>query len=103
MGDPELLVLDEPTNDLDLTGERDIMELVQQLNRSGRTVVMVSHLLNVVAHYATRVAILHAGKLEAGPAAEILSSERLTALYGMPVIAGMLEGRRAILPGGASA
>ncbi len=113
VGDPELLVLDEPTNDLDLTGERDIMELVAGLNRAGqpgrpagaprRTVIMVSHLLNVVVHYATRVAIVRDGRVEAGPTAEVLTSENLTRLYGTPVISGEVQGRRAILPGPASA
>lgn len=98
VGDPELLVLDEPTNDLDLTGERDIMELVASLNRAGRTVIMVSHLLNVVVHYATRVAIVREGKLESGPVSEVLTAERLSRLYGAPVIVGEVEGRRAILP-----
>ena len=99
VGGADLLVLDEPTNDLDLTGERDIMELVASLNRAGRTVIMVSHLLNVVVHYATRVAILREGKIDAGLASEVLTSERLTRLYGTPVIVGVVEGRRAILPG----
>jgi len=98
VSDPQVLVLDEPTNDLDLSGEHDIMELVAQVNRSGRTVVMVSHLLNLVAHYATRVAILHEGQLDAGPASEVLTSERLSKLYGIPVSAGEIDGRRAILP-----
>jgi ABC-type Mn2+/Zn2+ transport system ATPase subunit len=98
VADPGLLVLDEPTNDLDLAGERDVMELVASLNRAGRTVVMVSHLLNVVAHYATRVAILHGGRLEVGPADQVLTSERLTALYGMPVVVADVQGRRAVLP-----
>ncbi len=98
VADPSLLVLDEPTNDLDLSGEHDVMELVASLNRAGRTVVMVSHLLNVVAHYATRVAILHEGRLEVGTTDEVLSTERLSALYGMPVLVADVEGRRAIVP-----
>ena len=96
--DPEVLILDEPTNDLDLTGEHEIMELVASLNQGGRTVVMVSHLLNVVAHYATRVAILSHGELDAGLASEVLTSERLSRLYRIDVTAGELEGRRAIVP-----
>jgi len=96
--DPEVLILDEPTNDLDLTGEHEIMELVARLNREGRTVVMVSHLLNVVAHYATRVAILSQGALDAGLASEVLTSERLSRLYRIDVVAEELGGRRAIVP-----
>ncbi len=96
--EPEVLILDEPTNDLDLTGEHEIMELIATLNQEGRTVVMVSHLLNVVAHYATSVVVLHGGQLEAGEAAQVLTSERLSRLYGIDVVADRLGGRRAIVP-----
>ncbi len=96
--EPEILILDEPTNDLDLTGEHEIMELVAKLNHEGRTVVMVSHLLNVVAHYATRVAILSHGELDTGLATEVLTSERLSRLYRIDVVADEVAGRRTILP-----
>lgn len=50
--DPSLLVLDEPTNDLDARGERQVMELLRELNGRGKTILVVSHLLHVVAQYA---------------------------------------------------
>ena len=66
---PDVLVLDEPTNDLDLRGEHEVMHLVRELHGAGKTVIMVSHLLHVVARYAKTLAFIHDGGLREGPAA----------------------------------
>ncbi|MEL7046747.1 MAG: metal ABC transporter ATP-binding protein, partial [Pseudomonadota bacterium] len=81
VAEPDVLVLDEPTNDLDLRGEHEVMEVVRSLHEAGRTVIMVSHMLHVVARYADRLAFVHRGKLEAGPARDMLTPERLAPLY----------------------
>jgi ABC-type Mn2+/Zn2+ transport system ATPase subunit len=96
---PELLILDEPTNDLDLAGERGIMELVARLHREGRTVLLVSHMLNLVAAYVTRLALIHDGKLDSGPVGDMLTADRLSAIYRMPVLVADVEGRRVVVPG----
>ncbi len=98
MADPELLVLDEPTNDLDLRGQHEVMELVRALHERGRTVVLVAHDLGLVARYAARVAFAQDGRLVVGPAEEQLAPARLGALYGLPIEVGELGGRRVIAP-----
>jgi ABC-type Mn2+/Zn2+ transport system ATPase subunit len=100
-GKPEVLVLDEPTNDMDLASEHAIMELVTHLRiQNGLTVVMVSHLLNVVANYAESLVILDEGKRIAGPLAEVLTSENLGRVYGLPVEVAICSGRRVVVTGG---
>ena len=100
-GEPAVLVLDEPTNDMDLASEFAIMELVKRLRTAGGlTVVMVSHLLNVVANYADSLVILADGTRITGRLEQVLSSENLSALYGMDVHVGMSAGRRIVVPGG---
>ncbi|MCS6917691.1 MAG: ABC transporter ATP-binding protein [Chitinophagales bacterium] len=75
---PELLVLDEPTEGLDPQGLRDIRELLLRLQRQGITVLLSSHLLAEVEQVATRMAIVHRGKLLAeGMVAELLSENDL--------------------------
>jgi ABC-type Mn2+/Zn2+ transport system ATPase subunit len=96
--EPRILALDEPTNGLDLVGETGIMDLVAGLHRQGRTVLLVSHLLNVVANYAEELAILHAGTIEAGPIETMLTAERLGRLYGVPVDVETTRGQRVVLP-----
>ena len=70
--DPELLVLDEPTNGLDPAGMVDVRELVERLARAGKTIVLASHLLREVQHLCSRVAILKDGRLLAqGPVSDL--------------------------------
>jgi len=62
--DPELLILDEPTNGLDPTGIIETRDLIIQLNKEFNTTILVSsHLLNEVEKMATHVGIIHYGKL----------------------------------------
>jgi ABC-2 type transport system ATP-binding protein len=78
LGDPPVVVLDEPTNGLDPVGIADIRALIQQMGENGKTVIMASHLLDEVEKVCTHVAILKKGKLLAsGPVSEILTSEEV--------------------------
>lgn len=62
--DPEVLILDEPTNGLDPNGIIETRELIKQLNREfGKTILVSSHLLSEVEKMATHVGIIHHGKL----------------------------------------
>jgi ABC-2 type transport system ATP-binding protein len=62
--DPELLILDEPTNGLDPQGIIDVRHLIQRLHREeGKTIVMSSHLLPEVESICTHVGILHRSRL----------------------------------------
>jgi energy-coupling factor transport system ATP-binding protein len=64
---PRVLVMDEPTSNLDPIGKRDVLELATRLNREhGMTVVMVEHEVEVVARHADRVIVLDAGRIIAG-------------------------------------
>jgi ABC-2 type transport system ATP-binding protein len=71
--DPELIILDEPTNGLDPQGTREVRELIPELAAEGRTVVLCSHLLHEVEQVCDRVAIFQRGKLIAqGKTAELV-------------------------------
>lgn len=62
--EPELLILDEPTNGLDPNGIIEIRELIKKLNKeNGITVIISSHILNEVERMATHVGIINKGKL----------------------------------------
>ncbi|MCB9421158.1 MAG: ABC transporter ATP-binding protein [Ardenticatenaceae bacterium] len=60
---PRLLVLDEPTAQLDPMGSRELFAALQRLSRSGLTLVMATHKLEWAAAYADRILLLHEGKL----------------------------------------
>lgn len=81
LGDPEVLVLDEPTNGLDPVGIAEIRQLIRQLSQSGKTIIMASHLLDEVEKVCTHVAILKLGTLiTSGDVNEILVNEDLAEL-----------------------
>jgi ABC-2 type transport system ATP-binding protein len=63
LGDPQLIVLDEPANGLDPDGMREIRELIVDLGAQGKTVFLSSHLLNEVERTCTHVAILRRGRI----------------------------------------
>lgn len=60
---PEYLVLDEPTAGLDPRGKTEIMQLVQSIARTCKSVIMISHNMDEVAAYCNRIAVLSQGKL----------------------------------------
>ena len=76
LGDPEVLVFDEPTNGLDPVGIAEIRELIKKLYLEGKTIIMASHLLDEVEKVCTHVAILKRGILIAtGDVNHILANE----------------------------
>lgn len=98
---PRVLILDEPTNDMDIASEHAIMELLERFHREdGITIAMVSHLLNVVANYAHRLALIDGGLRVVGYTDEVLTSKNLTDIYEFPVDVATCGGRKVILTGG---
>lgn len=64
LGDPEVLVFDEPTNGLDPAGIAEIRELMKRLYAEGKTIIMASHILDEVEKVCTHVAIIQKGVLK---------------------------------------
>ena len=75
-GEPELLIADEPTTALDVTVQAQILSLLKEIReKTGLTVLLISHDLAVVAELADRVAVMYAGRLvEEAPVKELFSS-----------------------------
>ena len=65
INDPELLILDEPTSGLDPIGTRQIKDLIIELKKRGKTILLCSHLLADVEDVCDRIAILYGGKIQA--------------------------------------
>jgi ABC-type multidrug transport system ATPase subunit len=81
LGNPDVLIFDEPTNGLDPVGIAEIRELIKQLRLQGKTIIMASHLLDEVEKVCTHVAILKKGKLiAAGDVNEILANDDIVEL-----------------------
>jgi ABC-type multidrug transport system ATPase subunit len=82
---PDLVVLDEPTNGLDPQGMKEVRELIAQLSQErGITVFLSSHLLNEVEQVATRMAIINKGKLVVqGSVEELLRSSAKRIIFNV--------------------
>ncbi len=80
LSDPDLLILDEPTNGLDPKGMKEVRELILRLNQDhGKTIFLSSHLLYEVEMVATRMAIIHRGELIIqGTVRELLDERSVT-------------------------
>lgn len=63
MGNPDLVVLDEPTNGLDTFGIHELRELLMLEKKQGKTIIIASHMLSEVQKVADRIAILGNGEL----------------------------------------
>ena len=95
MGEPRLLVLDEPTAGVDPAGSHDIRELILQCKEKGITVLLCSHLLAQVQEICDRIGILHQGKLLCeGRIDDLVSLENQTELvlqYASPDLLQSLQ------------
>lgn len=81
LGNPDIMVFDEPTNGLDPAGIAEIRELIRQLNREGKTIIMASHILDEVEKVCTHVAIIQKGVLKtSGTVAEVLDHQSDTSV-----------------------
>ena len=91
--EPTLLILDEPTNFLDLVYQKQVFALIGEwLKTPGRAVVSVVHDLSLARKYGTDALLLHEGKaVSLGAARGTLSSENLDRVYSMDVFAWMRE------------
>jgi len=76
LGNPNILVFDEPTNGLDPAGIAEIRQLIKELNSQGKTIIMASHILDEVEKVCTHVAIIQRGELMAtGSVQDILDTK----------------------------
>jgi zinc/manganese transport system ATP-binding protein len=86
LGDPKVLLCDEPLLALDLASQRAVTRLIDDRRRTdGTPVLFVTHEINPVLPYVDRILYLVRGRWAIGTPAEILTSERLSDLYGIEV------------------
>lgn len=86
VGDPKLLVLDEPTAGIDIKTQHDVLHLLGELNRDGVTIILTTHDLNAVAAHLPFVICFNKGVVAAGSPHEIFTTETLRRTYGADVI-----------------
>ena len=90
---PDILILDEPANHLDLVYQKHIFSLIQEwLRHSGRAVVSVVHDLSLAKRYGTHGVLMHKGKsIAQGELGDVFTPENLQSVYDMDVYAWMRD------------
>lgn len=85
--DAPAIVLDEPTAFLDIAHEMAVFELLDSLARNGRVVLLISHQLNLVARFASRIVLLHQGTVAAdGTSDDVMQGSILERVYDWPLV-----------------
>ncbi len=81
LSDPDVYVLDEPTNGLDPEGIAEIRNIILEIAREGKTIIIASHILDEIEKVCTHAVIMRKGQLlQSGSIREILSQDRLVML-----------------------
>jgi len=84
VGNPDVLLLDEPTTYLDLAHQIDVLDLLAELNEEGRTIIMVLHDLNQAARYADTIIALRGGQIIAqGAPDKVIVPETILQVFGL--------------------
>ncbi len=98
--EPELLLLDEPTSNLDIRHQLEVMELVKRVIRErGISAIMAIHDLNLAARYADRILMMNGGRIYAeGKPVSVLNPENIRRVYGVEVELNDHNGRPYIIP-----
>jgi len=98
IGDPDLVILDEPTSGMDPLGTRDVKDLILRLKARGKTVLLCSHLLANVEDVCDRVVVLFGGRSYAeGTLDELLTERRMTQITLPLLDEGTLAELRSVL------
>jgi len=97
--EPEILLLDEPTANLDIRHQLEIMSILKEQSQRGTLVIAVIHDLNIALRYADRIVILHEGRVFADGGCEVINDENILKVYGVRSEIYEDKGRRCIIPG----
>nr|QNO53815.1 cobalamin import ATP-binding protein BtuD [Methanosarcinales archaeon ANME-1 ERB6] len=98
--EPDVLLLDEPTSNLDIRHQLEVMDIIKNIVRErGISAIMAIHDLNLASRYADRIVMMNSGKIfAAGNPASVLTSENIKQVYGVEVKVNNHDERPYIVP-----
>ncbi len=96
---PEVLLLDEPTSNLDLGNQYEVLAIIREIAREDQiSVIIVIHDLNLALRYCDRFMFLSNNRIFAYGGIEIMTPENINAIYGIPVMVHKVNGITVIIP-----
>ena len=96
--DPDILLLDEPTSDLDLKHQLEVLKIIEEQVKNGRSAVLAIHDLNLAGRYCDKILMLNNGEVYDFGGPEILSRENIETVYGVKVSVSNHMGRSLVVP-----
>ena len=96
--EPEILLMDEPTNNLDLKSQLEVMRLARDFAKEGRTVIVVMHDVNLALRFAKRFVFMKDGKTIADGGFEVVDPAIFREVYGVNVEIGEIKGVPVVVP-----
>ncbi len=97
--EPEVLLMDEPTSNLDLKNQLEVLKLIRQITRErGIAAVAAIHDLNLALRFADRFVLLKEKRIFAAGGAEVMTPENIEAVYAVPVAITSHNGNRVVIP-----
>ena len=98
---PKVILLDEPTNNLDLKNQFEVMDIIKKISkRKGISSVIVMHNINLALRLSDRFILLKEGKVFAEGGLEIITKDNIEKVYGVPVTVENIRGITVVLPYG---
>jgi len=85
LGDPQLLLMDEPTSGVDARTRHDVLHLLEELNRAGTAIVLTTHDLNGLASHLPHLVCLNTAIVGQGPPRHVLTADILERTFGAPM------------------
>jgi len=94
----ELILLDEPTNNLDLKHQLEIFNLIRKEVKNGKTAVVTMHDLSLVSRFSDRIIMLKEGRIFSDGSDSSLSAAKINSVYGVEVSLKEHNGKKIIIP-----
>jgi iron complex transport system ATP-binding protein len=96
---PKVLIMDEPTSNLDLSNQGRVMKAVSDIVRdNGMCAVMVNHDINLALRYSNRFIMMSGGRIFAAGGKEIITPENIRAVYGIDADVCEFNGKSIVIP-----
>ena len=97
--DPKVILLDEPTNNLDVSNQEKVLKVLKQtISDRGLCAIMTNHDINLSARHSDRIIMLKSGNIHLSGGKEVITPESIKAVYGMDVEVEMIHGNPMIIP-----
>ncbi|MDP8011826.1 MAG: ABC transporter ATP-binding protein [Thermoplasmata archaeon] len=82
--DPEIILLDEPTSNLDIKYQIEILDIIERMRSQGKTILMSMHDVNLAVRYCTKIALIHNGNILAfGEPENVINEKNIEIAYGI--------------------